>query len=593
MFLVIVLFLFLEIATIICSVNNNTISLLKIDLSQCKLSHLGLDYLGDVAQSESDARCQSWRSNNPVHKVDKSFTDDIFPERSMTDASNYCRNPNYDPDGPWCYTMRSDLLNETCNIPICINKDCKLTGPGIDYSGMRKKGRSGKKCLSWDKHRKKVVSGREMYEQTKFSRRKFPDETRGSAENYCRNPDGDLGGPWCFINTEENSVEKDYCDVSLCDDLTCMVFTKETAKFTHYTKFNSSLRNLTFSVKLWDPDNFFDAHARLVLTLLALPSTGDEIDDMKFGIEIFISNTFSALKLGNKHTVDYEESINVLTASKFTTFSINWDRGIISLNIEGRIKEIFLAEYSTKGLFSVDKDAFFYYSLQGTNILWATPLCDEEDECELQLTYSDYFERFWPMRRTQSGYDLVFYIRAFHSALVIFQPSPLVYYPQLKIILSPKNNISKITLVEYKDDAEETLKEIEILKLLNFWTWNTYTVQLFGNTVQVFIKRNTMQQMLFEIENKAISSLRWFSPGSDDTLAYWTFYCVPQENPLKPFPPECALNVDEFGYKGTQWFTSEGHPCLPWTVNFVPVSFDAVKNWNYCRDPDGEQKGVN
>jgi len=39
------------------------------------------------------------------------------------------------------------------------------------------------------------------------------------AHNFCRNPNDDTGGPWCYV--EEKSyemVEKEYCDIPSCDD---------------------------------------------------------------------------------------------------------------------------------------------------------------------------------------------------------------------------------------------------------------------------------------------------------------------------------------------------------------------------------------
>jgi len=39
------------------------------------------------------------------------------------------------------------------------------------------------------------------------------------ANNFCRNPNSDTGGPWCYV--EEKSyelVKKEYCDIPFCDD---------------------------------------------------------------------------------------------------------------------------------------------------------------------------------------------------------------------------------------------------------------------------------------------------------------------------------------------------------------------------------------
>ena len=33
--------------------------------------------------------------------------------------------------------------------------------------------------------------------------------------NYCRNPDGKEGGPWCY--TTDKDVLWEYCDISFCE----------------------------------------------------------------------------------------------------------------------------------------------------------------------------------------------------------------------------------------------------------------------------------------------------------------------------------------------------------------------------------------
>jgi hypothetical protein len=43
----------------------------------------------------------------------------------------------------------------------------------------------------------------------------FPDGSAAAAENYCRNPDSEPGGPWCY--TTDAGVRWEYCDVPLCD----------------------------------------------------------------------------------------------------------------------------------------------------------------------------------------------------------------------------------------------------------------------------------------------------------------------------------------------------------------------------------------
>jgi len=44
----------------------------------------------------------------------------MYPDGSVNDASNYCRNPdnNYD-GGLWCYTTDPDKRWESCDVPSC------------------------------------------------------------------------------------------------------------------------------------------------------------------------------------------------------------------------------------------------------------------------------------------------------------------------------------------------------------------------------------------------------------------------------------------------------------------------------------------
>lgn len=136
---------------------------------------------------------------------------------------------------------------------LIISLDCIITGPGAEYGGTRSFGTSKRKCKSWNrkyklgnaKVRKKGASfmahnGRQSenvcqtvikinslffhyllitFQSIKFHNKHFSDGSRAKARNFCRNPDDDTGGPWCYV--EEKSyelVEKEYCDIPSCDD---------------------------------------------------------------------------------------------------------------------------------------------------------------------------------------------------------------------------------------------------------------------------------------------------------------------------------------------------------------------------------------
>lgn len=39
------------------------------------------------------------------------------------------------------------------------------------------------------------------------------------AKNFCRNPNSDTGGPWCYVEGKSYElVEKEYCDIPFCDN---------------------------------------------------------------------------------------------------------------------------------------------------------------------------------------------------------------------------------------------------------------------------------------------------------------------------------------------------------------------------------------
>ncbi|VDI40324.1 Hypothetical predicted protein, partial [Mytilus galloprovincialis] len=55
--------------------------------------------------------------------------DVISKYQPQTEHHNYCRNPDEDPIGPWCFTTDPDVLWEECSIPLCDDVDI-TTKPG-------------------------------------------------------------------------------------------------------------------------------------------------------------------------------------------------------------------------------------------------------------------------------------------------------------------------------------------------------------------------------------------------------------------------------------------------------------------------------
>ena len=72
-------------------------------------------YTGTKNTLPNRQRCQMWESNRPQREAH-------YPIES---SSNYCRNPDNDPAGPWCYSSKFAGADYSkfnyCDIPKCKN----------------------------------------------------------------------------------------------------------------------------------------------------------------------------------------------------------------------------------------------------------------------------------------------------------------------------------------------------------------------------------------------------------------------------------------------------------------------------------------
>lgn len=50
------------------------------DLKKCRVSHSGVEYEGNIAQTKSGILCQNWETPNPIHKIAEQIADSDFPE---------------------------------------------------------------------------------------------------------------------------------------------------------------------------------------------------------------------------------------------------------------------------------------------------------------------------------------------------------------------------------------------------------------------------------------------------------------------------------------------------------------------------------
>ncbi|XP_022321438.2 uncharacterized protein LOC111123420 isoform X1 [Crassostrea virginica] len=158
----------------------------------CKRSKLGWEYQSTQSLTVSNRTCQRWNESSPhSHR----FT------VSLAGQENYCRNPDREPGGPWCYTSDPAKRWEYCDIPMCETppSECLTSYRGADYFGTSTRTQGGLTCMRWDSQSPHSHKYGNLKDQ----------------ENYCRNPFGsEPKGPWCY--TIDPNKRWDYCSIPMC-----------------------------------------------------------------------------------------------------------------------------------------------------------------------------------------------------------------------------------------------------------------------------------------------------------------------------------------------------------------------------------------
>jgi len=194
--------------------DSTTTTTITSDSTECGLKSLKFaDYRGSLATTVSGRECMRWDQQFP-HK--HSVTNARYPESGLDE--NYCRNPDGEPNGAWCYTTDAQKRWEYCSLPQCdddsppTNTQCGTTWADNgttflgqkDYRGTVAKTVSGRDCMRWDQQEPHKHS--RTYEKYPYS---------GLEENFCRNPD-DEGEAWCY--TTDKNKRWEFCGVTTCDE---------------------------------------------------------------------------------------------------------------------------------------------------------------------------------------------------------------------------------------------------------------------------------------------------------------------------------------------------------------------------------------
>merc|ERR1712050_130661 len=75
--------------------------------------YLPHEYRGEINVSQSGKTCQKWTVQDPHPHV---RTPENYPEKGLGDH-NYCRNPDGEEKGAWCYTTDPNQRWEYCTCP--------------------------------------------------------------------------------------------------------------------------------------------------------------------------------------------------------------------------------------------------------------------------------------------------------------------------------------------------------------------------------------------------------------------------------------------------------------------------------------------
>ncbi|XP_058502441.1 hepatocyte growth factor isoform X1 [Solea solea] len=158
----------------------------------------GEGYRGTVDMTPTGLTCQRWDAQYPHNHT-------FFPQAYACKdlRENYCRNPD-GQESPWCFTMDPRVPIMFCtSIPQCGAQTKTVSecyqGFGENYQGEQSRTRSKLPCSPWTDHSNSGERGMLM---------------PGLEGSYCRNPDKDKHGPWCYTNN--SAIPWDYCTVKPC-----------------------------------------------------------------------------------------------------------------------------------------------------------------------------------------------------------------------------------------------------------------------------------------------------------------------------------------------------------------------------------------
>ncbi|KAK6624036.1 hypothetical protein RUM44_010894 [Polyplax serrata] len=566
-----------------------------INLNECKLTPEGTEYMGTLSKTKSNVTCLEW--NSMTEQFVENLPDHLFPDGSRVSARNFCRNPTKDRNGPWCYTkLKSRPSSAVCDVPFCKNTECRVSGPGMEFAGSIESSISGKKCLQWVE-KKNIFT---FAKQIKMINKAFPDGTLTAAGRKCRNPDGKISGPWCYVETNETKYNTELCDVPFCDDTGTVAYSEGSSSGQYF--FFSSLPSggyFNISVRLWNPAEWNEGQVFLYLGVYDIPLDRHDNNKWNSGIEILIGNSGSGIVSQEDASQTLADTPFILSGAKWTNLCVQWV--FTELNILVKIFESSSYEPFTTALIPIkgtifEFESFRFFSLGGSPSIWSTEM-DYLEECFVHTVSQLSYTRFWLLKKNTAGAFLDFFVKSKQNSTIVFRSAPMVEFHQVEIQLV---NQSKMCIVVYNDDnLPIEIGDVNCSNLIDFMEWKYFRISLTKSTLAVFWNSRDAMELLIEINHPYIAGVLWAGFASP-RVSYWAIYCDP-----RGIPPPALLDCNSQGlgrFVGTVSVTSEGGQCLPWTdESSIPNEYHdyalfqpyggKIACENFCRNLDNDPNG--
>ena len=191
--------------------------------SKCCFQPSKVEYIGDQNTARTGEPCLPWNDSKIPKKLLSKLVKNTHSceARENSDSSSLCRS--VDNKIPKCVVKGGKL--KPCKIPLC--STTRKNQLGLKYKGKMNKGKFLKNgndrnsgiekfaCMRWD------------------GKKQNPDveikvTPKKKNHNFCRNPDKDRNGPWCykqnFVPTFDHkgkplSSNYAYCDIQICADV--------------------------------------------------------------------------------------------------------------------------------------------------------------------------------------------------------------------------------------------------------------------------------------------------------------------------------------------------------------------------------------